>query len=445
MTRHLPLLTLLLGCSPDGVDETFAPVTDPGLDGEAPQAPWTLEQMSEAPGGLHTRLAIAADGTRWAAWWTGVNEVDGVCEEVQPAPPPRMRQDLIVARDDGTGWQLESLDRPAIPLTPPGLGLALTAEGQPVVAWTGGEPEGTWCGGHDAMIATLDGGWQVEVAAATSGEAAAGQPASDAGYVVGLWPTVAAGPDGLAVAYRDIHFGALQRDDQHRADAELALRSESGWAHIPIDVGEGAGERGALIFDAAGRPVLFHAVPVAAQAGSRKGLWATRGDAWERVQLHEGEVPNVVSAVAHPNGGLSVAFYAPDDARAWWLHLEDPADFANPEAWQRTPVGDPAWDEGQYIAIALSGDTLVGAWRRCRLASRSGPCDPNVEEVRFASWDGEAWQGERVAASQGGACGEHIALAIEPDGRPVVAWRCDVQDDSGWSQRPFVATRREAP
>ena len=324
---------------------------------------------------------------------------------------------------------------------------AFDGEGRLSVAYTGGEPEGTYCGGHDAVVMTEDGagGWSSAVAASSSGASATGEPASDAGFVVGLWPALALDRAGAPVVlHKDAHFGALQRDDAYRADAELSWDG----SHEAVDIGEGAGDYGALLLDDEDSPVAIYAVTVEAVDGSRLGVWAARRDGaggWAAVQLHDQLIAHRIAAARSPDGGLAVAMY--DDAQRALRLRRLPPGAAWQDGWTDEILASPGFAEGDDPALAYAPDgRLVLSYHRCaRLSDTSGACNANDEAVVLMaeSSPGGGWlPAEVVHATPGRPCGQHTALAVDRDGGLHLAFRCTTDADA-FTEGLVLASRAE--
>jgi len=345
-------------------------------------------------------------------------------------------------------WAVEEVARPVVALTPTGLDLAVDPSGAPVIAFTGGTPQGQYCGGNDAVVATRGSGgaWAQVTAASESGESNTGLPASDAGFVVGHWPALAFDPAGhAAVLHRDVHYGALQRDDEYRADAELAWSSGSGWSHEAVDAGQGAGAYGQLRFAADGQPVAVYVVPIQGTGEQRLGVWASKratDGTWARVQLHAGQVGQEVAVDLSPAGVLSVAFYSADDLEPRLRRLTDLTRLDDPSAWTNERVGTALYDEGAAISIArLPDERLALSYHRCkRAADNADTCDANEEAVVVALEDGSSWTHEVAYRGAYGACGGYTSLAVA-GAELFVAFQCTDQVDGAFVVRPWLARR----
>lgn len=442
------MIALLLACTPSDGDggDTNPSVDTADVAPPPPVEPWTLTPLDDADGGLQLRLVSDPTGGAWAAWFANTPTADGICDEIDVAPPPRERFALHVARiaSDGTAT-VEQVADPVAAVQPTGLDLAVDPQGRPALAYTGGVPEGQYCGAHDAVLARFDGrAWISTTAARDSGDSSSGDSASDAGFVVGQWPAVAFDADQRpAVLHRDTHFGSLQRDDHFRADAELAREGPGGWSHEVVDLGQGGGDQGRLAFDAEGRPVAVYGIPVES-AESRLGVWLARrsGDAWERVRLHDGEYEGQI-ALSVGDHGIAVAFTDVSTRSARLRELPPEGDLTDETAWTNERVGRGPYDEGRHVSLAHApGGDVVLAYHVCqRLTDPGTSCNINDEGLVVATRSDGSWTHEVVRAAEGASCGRYTGIAFGPDGRVWVGFRCSVSDGADFALRPFLAWR----
>jgi hypothetical protein len=450
------------GCSDDGDDseDTEVPqdtATDTGTGPAVVPAVWEFQKVEETSVGLQVKLAVGSDDVPVVAYFANEPVEDGLCDSVPLDPPMRLRQELRFARraSPDSSWVAESVTRPVYPSGPTGLALAVSSAGIPTVAFTGSEPqEGTqYCGSHDAVVGYREGaGWRFEIAGAESGDSVTDNAASNAGFVVGLWPSLAYDLQGnLAVVHKDVHFGALQSDDFRRADAEFAWNS-GGWIHEAIDYGEGAGDSSSIAFDTQGRPVVLYAIKAEAQAGnSRHGIWAARREldgTWNQIRLHVGAAFQETAVAVHPEtGDLVTAFYSAKDLAVRVRTLSESERFEEIEAWSDEKVADPLYDEGQYVSLAFTpAGEIALAYHRCKLlTSNQDGCDQNDEAVIFAVEKESGWQKEVVVESTGGSCGEYTSLAFDSKGTAFIAYRCTEKSFENTEQvfvfRLFVASK----
>ncbi|MEL6342217.1 MAG: hypothetical protein AAFV53_03740 [Myxococcota bacterium] len=437
--RHpliISALFLLFACegedpskaTPVDTDDTSAEDSGDVVDG------WSIQPVDTGDGGVQGRIGISPAGQRMVVYWNPVPREDGICDEVTNDPPPRIRYELRFATVDSGQWQTELIDEPTIAFTPNGLDLTFDADGVPNVAYTGGAPSGQYCGSNDAYIAERGaaGEWSMTAAATESGQSNTGEPASDAGFVVGLWPSLAFDRAGVpAVLHKDAHFGSLQRDDAFRADMELALGNGGGWDHVAVDIGEGAGDFGQLLFDDQDRPVAVYAVPVDSTKDPRLGYWAARQEAdgnWTRIYLHAGLPTHRVAAGFAPGSGeLVVAFYSVEDQAARLRRLPAGADFDDSGAWSDELVASNRYDEGRDVSLAFrSDDSVVLAYHRCVLLSDGvGDCNINDEALILAEEIEGGWDIQEVHAVQGQSCGRYASVVVDTDDRAHVAFTCD--------------------
>jgi len=422
---------------------------DNGKDAGSAPVSWKVEMVEDSDVGLQASLATGPDGMPAVAYFASESFSDGVCEEVEVNPPARTRQLLRFAVKTGSGWDVETVEEPVVVVGPTGVDLAFDTDGNPALAFTGGEPEMQFCGANDAVFGVRENGqWSFDTASSMSGDSATGDEASDAGFIVGLWPALAFDPDGNpAVVHKDMHFG-MQHDDKYRADAEFAWRSGSAWTNEAVDYGEAAGDHSDLVFDSDGRPVASYAITVEAQGESRHGVWASRREEtgeWIRVKLHRGAIHQETSVAVNPvTGAVSVAFYSASDMAVRIRTLSDPEKFEQADAWSDEVVGDSRYDEGRHVSLAFtpSGESAL-AYHRCRLiTSSSSGCDQNDEAAIFALKKAGAWQRETIRKASRGSCGEYTSLAFSTDGTAYVAYRCTVETDEGFEFRLYVADRK---
>lgn len=456
----LGLGALLLACPdgggppPLGADGGGTIHRDGGGGGET----WTSSLVDEGGMGMGIRTAASAGGAVGAAWWSTAGRIDGTCDELGGDQiPDRVRWTLRYGAFDGDGWTVEDVAEPLLVGAPRGLALAFAPDGTPtLVAHTGGPvAQIRYCGASDVGVYRRAGGaWSVETAVATSGEAASGLPASDYGDVVGDWPALAFTSAGDAViAYKDVHAGGMQSDDFRRADLEVAWQEGSGWRHLPVDMGEGAGSYNALAFDGEGRPVIVFHVATDGLNASRHGVWAARsedgGATWHEVQLHAGssaEGPSVVYDSVTDQ--LLVAWYDASEGFARVGRLVDPASFDDVGAgWSLERVGDPRYDEGYRPSLAVAPDGRVAmAYHRCvKATSGLGSCDPNDDAVVFAWEDGGEWTYEVADAGGAGTCGLYPSLSFDASGRAVVVYQCAAETADGFDLRVYSAVREPLP
>ncbi len=421
----LCLVVALLACDDGGeaeVVDAMVPLPDRGR----PASPWTTGRVEGGGVGLLPSLAAGA-GTVAVAYFGATARNDGPCEIAADPRPDQMRWTIRHATyapgSGGAGsWTPSTVHEPLLVGVPVGLDLAFGPAG-PAIATLTGEPIDMipyYCGANDAGLLTQDdAGWSLEAVATDADTAPTGEPASDFGAVVGYWSALAFDAEGQpAIAYQDVHSGAIQGDDLTRADLAFAWR-RGGWQHSVIDAGRGAGAHNVVAFDAGGRALVLYINPVDSPSDSRQGLWLARseGDAWTTHRLHEGAVGAHPDLATDPEtGDLLVVFYDPAAGRPMF------ARGADPEQLRFEALGDDRFDEGRTPSVAVIDGHPALAWHRCGRVGEE--CDPQSDAVVFAWFVDDAWEIEVVDRGEDGACGQAPDLVAGPDGRPVLVYRC---------------------
>ncbi len=459
----LPLLcfVLLAGCGSDSGEQNGG---DRDRDAAIRPPPtveelWSSEVIAAGGVGLHADLALGENGPVVAYYATSSRDGDPCYQEQSVDPKPRMLWDLYFAQQSGGQWQADLVAEVLGEGSPPGLDLAVGPDAEPAIAAVGGEPIETlayhFCGGNDLALYERQGGdWAPEIAVTTSGEAASGQPGSDAGEVVGYWPALAFDANGqAAIAYRDVHYAVQQSDDFQRADLELALGSNGSWRALPVDVGGGAGEHNALVFDGQGRMVIAYYQPDT-RSGPGQGVWVVRsedgGASWQRVRLYSGPTrPRPDLAVDPDDGTLYVVYYSSNRRLPYLATLVDEDNFeSESEGWSQQSFGDPLYEEGAYTSIAVDGQGNIGvAYYRCLRATESGDSCPASDNALVFAWrlpgDAGVWEVETVdEGDRAGECGTHASLVFESDGSVAIAYLCQAMVDDTLEDRLLLARRK---
>ena len=425
-------------------------------DGGGTGPVWEVQTVATGNVGRNLSAATLADGSVAVAFYSTAAITRGPCDSYggQAPFPDETVFPLDYAVFDGAAWAVERVAEPIVLGEPQGLMLSVDPAGTPVIAATTGDPYANgpilYCGVNDAGLYRRQaaGNWTIETVATDSGQAASGEPASDFGYVVGMWPSVTFGPSGeMLYAWKDVHAGGLQNDDYQRADAEASVDG----ALTVVDVGRGGGSYTNVAFDGAGRPVVVFYNPQTAVMDSPQGLWAKRssdgGQSWEEVRLHVGQTGERPQVLVDGEGRLVVVFYDAGAGKPKLATLTDDAAFGDISAWSFETFGDNRYDEGYFPSAALDPDgNLAVAYYRCARATKGlGNCDPNDDGVILAWRDGTFWDREIVDEGGIGNCGEYAALAFDGEGRAVVAYRCAVQLADGSFEFQVHAASRPWP
>lgn len=425
-------------------------------DGGGSGPTWEVVTVDTGNVGRNISMTALPTGEVAAAYYATAAVTQGPCDSYggQEPFPDETTFDLHYAIFAGGTWSVEKVAEPIVLGEPQGLMLKVAPDGRPVIAATTGDPYANgpilYCGVNDAGLyrRSAGGGWTVETVATDSGQAASGDPASDFGYVVGMWPSVAFGPSGeMLYAWKDVHAGGLQSDDFRRADVEVRL---DGAFHV-VDLGRGGGEFTNVTWDRAGRPVVVFYNSESGVMDSPQGIWAKRsadgGQTWEEVRLHVGATSERPQVLVDGDGRLTVVFYDAQAGKPKVATLSDDAAFTEIGAWDFQTFGDNRYDEGYFPSATLDPDgNLAVAYYRCARATKGlGNCDPNDDGVILAWRDGTFWDREIVDEGEGGNCGEYASLAFDGSGRVVVAYRCSVQLADGSFEFQVHAASRPWP
>ena len=438
---------VLLGCGDDEEPEQNNDQNnnDPPPRPDPVDDDWEVEAVPfDDEGGFQLRMAVH-EGTIGLAFFDLIPRTGEPCDELEiDDPPNKIEYSLHYMERSGQGdWSQELIHSVPFVGAPPGLDLQYDAQGRAVVATMIGDPVSQlveYCGVNDVGVLRREGAqdWNYETAVSTSGEAAAGHPSADAGYVVGYWPGLAFDSDGqAAVAYRDVHFGGIQADDFRRADLEFVHRQGGSWEPEPIDWANGAGLYNRLIFDDEDRPIIAYYTPTESNIEERLGYWVTRrvDGEWQKVQLFNRGNTEEPSIALHPQtGALHLLFYDSEFGTPRMATLEDWDNFESASAWEFTDsveIGDPTYDEGYSPSLAISPQgTLAAAYYRCAMATQGlGDCRAEDSAVIFAHLNGDEWELEAVDEGEHLAfCGQAPTLIFDGD-EPVVSYRCEVYDE----------------
>ena len=110
------------GCSDGGegaAEDSDPPIdTDTGSDSDSDTSVqgWTIEKVEERDVGLQTRLAVGPNGSPAVVYWANEPYEDGICDEINVNPPPRLRQELSFATRaaPGQSWTVTAVDAPVV-------------------------------------------------------------------------------------------------------------------------------------------------------------------------------------------------------------------------------------------------------------------------------------------------------------------------------------------
>ena len=454
----LCVVVFLGACSETGTSSTPAdmgarpaPAADMGTP-PMPRTEWTTGVVETGGTGKQPSLAVSPSGSVSVAYFQTAGNVEEPCTEIGEGVDAvdKVRWTIRYAELVGLTWNASTLHEPLLLGEPVGLSHKYAPDGVPHLATMTGEPIEMlkYCGANDVGLLTPGAdGWDLETVVAESNEAMTGMPGSDFGSIVGYWPGLAFDADGNpAIAYRDVHAGAIQGDDLTRADMEFAWKKGGGWQNFAVDAGEGAGDYNRVVFDADNNPVILYQNPVEQTNSDRLGLWVTRstdgGDTWDRFRLYEGKTSEQPSILLHPvTGDLHVAFFDPDTGKVVIATL---ASGSALDAWTLQRLGDNRYIEGEHPSLAVDANGyLTVVWYRCGRADRSSTCDPQYDAVVFAWFVDDEWLIEIIDDGEEGLCGRYPGIVFNGENRAIVVYQCAKRSGDEFSFELRFARRSE--
>ena len=176
-------------------------------------------------------------------------------------------------------------------------GIALVFDpttGEPIMSYLGGAAGGVYWFQSDAVINRRSGGstWTETVVATDGNQITCGNPVSDRGFLVGLWPAmVFDSTKKLYLAYRDGHAGQFPMQDWAASDVELwegglppttgtclaqGGNNKDAWGgHNQLALG--AGDQPAIIYDQMYGTPDTNGINVIFQKRSANGAWTAPG------------------------------------------------------------------------------------------------------------------------------------------------------------------------
>ena len=338
-----------------------------------------------------------------------------------------------------------------------GLALVFDGTGQPIVSYLGGAP-GFEPGGpvfwfqSDAVIArrTPPSTW-TETALVTTGDVVTcGNPASDRGFLVGVFPAMAFdGAGRLHLAYRDPHAAMFPFQDFAASDVEvvedvIGTRSfrcaqpggsdKGAWGgHLDMAIGPGL------------QPVLVHDKVFGGVVGAGQDVVFQR-----RQATGSWTAPVTVATVSNTMSGASVAGHASvgvalavTDAATNQLQYFSNADSMVPSsAWQRENVlssGSSGW----YPSLAFSSagvPSIVHYQCSQRASVAEGDCLQAEDDLRLATKRGTTWSFESVDP----AGGVGPKLAFTSADKRVIAYRVPAARLANGSAEPTAGALKLA-
>jgi hypothetical protein len=322
-----------------------------------------------------------------------------------------------------------------------GLAIAFDPMERPVVSYLGGaqgfEPGMSifWFQ-SDSVVTTRMGPnqWVETLVTQNGADVTCGNPVSDTGFLVGLFPALAFDSTGkLYLAYRDTHNGQYPQQDWAGSDVEVVEDVLGGRRLVCAQPGGndkaawggrirmiiGANDQPAIMYDKAlggadtrGNDVIF-------QRRQANGRWTTPA-----LLSNISDTMTGASLAYHPNEGW--AFAVTDGANNKLLYRRNTDADAAPMRWQQAEEVFASGTGGWYPSLALDIDPAFPgepsiAYYVCSRRDQvtAGECSQDQDELRVARRSGGVWR-ETVVDRGGGYAPQ---LAFLPSGKRVIAYR----------------------
>lgn len=322
-----------------------------------------------------------------------------------------------------------------------GLSLAFDANGVAFATYLGGA-QGFMPGSSiywfqsDSVVArrTAPGMWTETVVTTDSNNVMCGNPVSDIGFLVGVFPAIAFDSTGkLYLAYRDTHNGQFPLQDWAGSDVEIiedvlgtrrlvcghAGGNDKGAWGGRIRMIIGSEDQPAIVYDKAlggadtrGNDVIF-------QRRSASGTWSAPASIVDISDTMTG-----ASLAFHQNEGWGVA--VTDKSNNKLLYRRNQATDAASSMWESPQEVYASGTGGWYPSLAMDNDPQFAgepsiAYYVCSLRDQVAPsdCSQDQDELRVARRSANVWR-ETVVDKAGGYAPQ---LGFLPGGKRVIAYR----------------------
>ena len=153
-----------------------------------------------------------------------------------------------------------------------------------------------------------------------------------------------------------------------------------------------------------------------------------QGGTWQRETVAQGGTPGLYNTLVLDSAGNPHVVYVDYDRQELRYAVWDG------DAWQTQPLKESTWHVPNYAGLALDGNdyphVAYNYWK----------------ELWYTHWDGSAWQSEKVLETSGSVTSEAAALLLDGAGRPHIihgtwdgiahtwwdgsAWRTETVDDA---------------
>lgn len=322
-----------------------------------------------------------------------------------------------------------------------GLALVFDPMGRPVASYLGGAA-GFEVGmsifwfQSDAVVTVRMGPnmWVETVVAQNSADVICGNPVSDIGFLVGLWPAMAFNQAGqLYLAYRDTHNGQYPQQDWAGSDVEViedtlgARRrvcaqpggnNKQAWGGR-IKMVMGPNDQPGMIYDRALGGADTRGNDIVFQRRQANGMWTVGA-----VVMNVSDTMSGGTLAYHANEGWAFAVTDRQTGKLVYRRNADPA--ANTMMWETPQEVFASGTGGWYPSLAMDNDPAFAgepsiAYYVCSRRDQVGPteCPQDQDELRIARRSSGVWR--EVTVDVGG--GWLPQLGFLPSGKRVVAYR----------------------
>jgi hypothetical protein len=322
-----------------------------------------------------------------------------------------------------------------------GLAIAFDPMERPVVSYLGGaqgfEPGMSifWFQ-SDSVVTTRMGPnqWVETIVTQNGDDVTCGNPVSDTGFLVGLFPALAFDSTGkLYLAYRDTHNGQYPQQDWAGSDVEVIENVRGTRRPVCVQNGgdnkQGGGGRIRMAIGANDQPGIVY--------DKALGGADTRGNDvvfQRRLPTGQWTGPALVSNISdtmtgaslayHPNEGWAIAVTDGQTNKLLYRRNTDPD--VDSRRWQQAEEVFASGTGGWYPSLALDVDPAFPgepsiAYYVCSRRDQvtAAECSQDQDELRVARRSGGVWR-ETVVDRGGGYAPQ---LAFLPSGKRVIAYR----------------------
>ncbi|MBX7098828.1 MAG: hypothetical protein K1X89_14060 [Myxococcaceae bacterium] len=328
-------------------------------------------------------------------------------------------------------WQSGQLSAPQVIRTVQrtvGVTVAFQSNGEPAVAFLGGgnDMSAFWLQ-SDLEVDYRSGGstWTPQVPVTGSPNVPCGNPVSDNGFVVGLWPALVFDGTKAYLAWRDVHNGQFPQQDWAGSDLKLSEGGPSSWASKCLQVGgnnkQAYGGRIQMIM-ANGQPALVHDQAFGGADTSGQNVIFMR-----RKADMQWTTPATLLSIANTQSGATLAYDATEgygiavvdrsNNQLTYIHSTDGTTFTVPDPVYGTGSG------GWFPSLAMDPVNHEPAIAYYVCSPRDGvtesACLASEDELRIAQRISGNWR-ESLIDGEGGYLPK---LAFFANGKKVLAYR----------------------